>query len=174
MGLKLPLDIVESAGVCQNCFIKFNEIDEHQMIAEKLQNELITLFNSNTSTTVVTEIKEDVEDAKESVIEEILQTDEMIEEYYVGEEEVVLEEDIRHFESTIVPKVEKIEQKPLVRRPYVRRRDPDAGLIMVFVDGQRQYQCDLCNRICKDRYKLKNHRETHTTERNVRCDGEFI
>ena len=63
-GLTLPADIIETAGACQNCFIKFNEIDEHQMIADKIQLELVGLFNSNSETT--SEVK--VEDTNEEDI----------------------------------------------------------------------------------------------------------
>lgn len=164
MNLKLPTDIVESAGVCQNCFIKFNEIDEHQVIAERIQMELIGLFNSNLN---VTEVKE--EDVKEeSTIEEFVQADEIVEEFYVGDEEVVIadEEDTKLFETTIQMTTP---EKSSIKRPYVRRRNPDQGLTTVLIDGQRLYQCDICQRVCKDRYKLRNHRETHQTERNICC-----
>lgn len=37
------------------------------------------------------------------------------------------------------------------------------------VGDQKYFQCDVCNKLCKDRSKLKTHREIHTSERNVIC-----
>lgn len=182
MGLKLPMDIIESAGVCQNCFIKFNEIDEHQIIAEKIQMELLGLFNSNSTT--FTEVKEEEEQEEDNVKvemgvnEDLAQNHEILEEYYVGDEEVVVaDEEYEEYPkeskymTNVITKIEGIKTSPGgTKRPYQRRKNPDAGLLMVYVDGIKLYKCDICERVCKDRYKLRNHRETHQTERTICCN----
>lgn len=168
MSLKLPQDIIESAGVCQNCFIKFNEIDEHQVIAQNLQNELIGLFN-NCSSTISVQMKE--EDQDQEVIEHVIEEGSLAEYDYVGDEEIVVShEDIQHVMQIPMPmpmqQVKQITQK----RQYHRKKDPDEGLILVEIDGNKLYQCDICQKVCKDRYKLKNHKDTHQTERNICCN----
>lgn len=55
------------------------------------------------------------------------------------------------------------------KRSYKRKKNLDEGLIVVEVDGEKIYQCEICKKLCKDRYKLKTHREIHTSTRNVCC-----
>lgn len=166
MSLKLPQDIIDSAGVCQNCFIKFNEIDEHQVIAQNIQNELIGLFNS-CSTTISVLKDEDHGDLGHSIIEQIIDESSMTEMDYVADEEVVITQEIEEYPIIEVkPEIKNITPK----RNYHRKKDPDEGLILVEIDGNKLYQCDICQKVCKDRYKLKNHKETHQTERNVCCN----
>jgi hypothetical protein len=160
MSLKLPQDIIDSAGVCQNCFIKFNEIDEHQVIAQNLQNELIGLFNS--CATSVSVLKE--EDADQEIIEHIVDESSLAELDYVGDEEIVVSQEV--IEHEIPFQTKQITPK----RQYHRKKDPDEGLILVEIDGNKLYQCDICQKVCKDRYKLKNHKDTHQTERNICCN----
>lgn len=42
-------------------------------------------------------------------------------------------------------------------------------LIIEMENNQRFYQCEICNKTCKDKTKLKLHREIHTDQRNVIC-----
>jgi hypothetical protein len=164
MGLTLPNEIIETAGVCQNCFIKFNEIDEHQMIADKIQLELVALFNSNSAT--MSEVK--VEDSGEEAIKmelnhaESYEGEEIVEEFFVENEEEIF----------LTPDDNLITASPTNegKRIYNRRKDPDEGLTVVTIGGERLYQCDICKRVCKDRYKLRNHRETHQTVRSICCN----
>lgn len=170
MGLTLPTDIIETAGVCQNCFIKFNEIDEHQMIADKIQLELVSLFNSNSAT--VSDVKVETTNDESIKMEnqvESYEVEEIIEEYFVDNEILVSQDDFNN--STNV--ASSSSSSGLYRggkRIYNRRKDPDEGLTMVMINGEKLYQCDICKRVCKDRYKLRNHRETHQTERSICCN----
>lgn len=43
--MEIPSSVLESAGICQNCFIKFNEYDEHKTFAETIQSELVGLYH---------------------------------------------------------------------------------------------------------------------------------
>lgn len=152
MNVQLPTDLIESAGICQNCFIKFNEIDEHQAVIEKIQDELLDLFNSTQAN--VQDTKADVKQPEEEVEVQELYVNEV-----VSEEEYVTLEPTDHDEADTVFK----------KRGPKRKRNLDEGLIMVEVDGSKYYQCDVCRKVFKDRYKLKTHKETHTEDRNVCC-----
>ena len=140
MDLKLPDDIVETAGICQNCFIKFNEIDEYEVKAQTLQQDLIQLFNSKA-----------VKSEKET---EFLAEIDEVTEIFVGDEEIVVGEEV--FE----------ERK---KRSYRKKKNPDEGLLVIESGGEKFYQCDVCFKFYKDRYKLKNHKNTHGEERNFGC-----
>lgn len=57
-----------------------------------------------------------------------------------------------------------------VKRQYRRKKNLDEGLTVVEVDGVKIYQCEICKKLCKDRYKLKAHKAIHTTERRICCN----
>lgn len=156
MGVKLEPDLIDTAGICQNCFIKFNEIDEHQTIAERIQNDLLVMFNS----TRVMDTKHDVKlDDSVEVTEVYVHDDE----HYSENEQYLQETD--DFDDN--HDNEQLHNRK--RRGPKKKKNLDAGLIMVEVDGLKLYQCDICQKVCKDRYKLKNHKETHSIERNICC-----
>jgi hypothetical protein len=159
MGVKLPYDVIESSGICQNCFIKFNEIDEHQLTINKIQGELLELFGATQAG--AGEIKAEVK--VEDDMGEVVEVYEVEEGYSDGEHFIseVLDDDDDDGEMT------EVDGKR--RRGPKKKKNLDEGLIMVEVDGQKFYQCDVCQKTCKDRYKLKNHKETHNEERNICC-----
>jgi len=158
MSIKLPNDLIESAGICQNCFIKFNEIDEHQTIVEKIQHDLLTLFN--TTQTNSQDTKVDIKVADEDV---------EVAEFYVNNEDVLSDEE--YFVNDIKPQRETddLEENKKKRGPR-KKRNLDEGLITVEVDGFKFYQCEVCRKVFKDRYKLKIHKETHNMDRNICCN----
>ena len=159
MNIKLPNDLIESAGICQNCFIKFNEIDEHQAIVDKIQQDLLVLFN--TTQTNAQDTKTDVKLLEEEV---------EVAEVYVNDEEILTDDE--YLMKDIKPQLEgvyKIEEIKKRRGPK-KKRNLDEGLIMVEVDGFKFYQCDVCRKVFKDRYKLKIHKETHNVDRNICCN----
>jgi hypothetical protein len=46
----------------------------------------------------------------------------------------------------------------------------EEGYKMISLDNNmRAFQCDICDKIFKDKTKLKLHREIHTDQRNVIC-----
>jgi uncharacterized Zn-finger protein len=165
----LEEDVIETAGICQNCFIKFNEIDEHQSIVEKIQMDLINQFNSSSNSGVYSSQEQDV---KEEIVEH---------EYYGMEEEIIDSDYITAevYEADVVKSELKQEKKRFMKQKIQQKnhlkgqkqkRNPDEGLIMIHVDGNKVYQCDICKKVYKDRYKLKNHKETHTNQRNICCN----
>lgn len=56
----------------------------------------------------------------------------------------------------------------LTKEAHVKR-ESENFLVVELDNMQRGFQCEICSKIFKDKSKLKNHRETHTTERNIEC-----
>lgn len=155
---KLSDDAIFNAGICQNCFIKFNEFDEHQSIAQRIQSEILTLYESSLSMEVEMklEIKREVDIGEYGIVE------------------VMLEDDDENLSdgSDMLSKLKSsrnLKQRGVEKRSYRRKKNLDEGLTVVEVDGEKIYQCDVCKKLCKDRYKLKTHREIHTSVRSVCC-----
>lgn len=158
MNIRLSTDLIDSAGICQNCFIKFNEIDEHQAIIEKIQEDLLVLFN--TTQTNAQDTKVDMKVTEEDI---------EVAELYVNDEEVATEEE--YLASDIKEEYGTDEADPMRKKRGPRKKkNLDAGLIMVEVDGSKFYQCEVCRKVFKDRYKLKTHKETHNVNRNICCN----
>lgn len=161
-------EMIKNAAVCQNCFIKFNEFDEHQSIAFKIQQELMLLYESSLATDMKLEIKREPETAVDYGIVEVMleNLDDLSDN----------SENFKKFTSSTSPKERnllKLSSRSFERsekRPYKRKKNLDEGLTVVEVDGRKIYQCEICKKLCKDRYKLKTHREIHTTERTVCCN----
>lgn len=167
-----------NAGVCQNCFIKFNEYDEHFTIAEQIQNELTALFHENEASSNAPR------DNKSNIkLEEFGNYDDAIDvmpefcEIYLEDPIKKKLKGIEQFVSIIPTSTTSsavVKQKPKIDTarklsPRAPKRDRDEGFIVVYVDGEKRYQCDICSRLKKDRHKLKAHRQIHTNERNIMC-----
>lgn len=126
---------IANAGICQNCFIKINEIDEHQMITERIQKELLVLYSQSGS------ISEDITCEEERVYEVKQENDGSAEAYRLVE----VCNDEEPYESEHFLEEESESQSPTqIKRHYKRRKDLDAGLTVVSVEGVKAYQCDIC------------------------------
>jgi uncharacterized protein YlaI len=164
---KVDEAVLETAGICQNCFIKFNEFDEHQTLANQIQEELMGMYRK--------EILPFVDVKQEIKVED--------DEYYgfgYGETIVEVMEDAYPMDlHNIVPKKKLPRPKPFSmsqikgtmkpRTSYVKK-NKDEGLIVSIVDGVKLYECDFCGK--KDftsRSRLKTHKLIHTEERNFMC-----
>lgn len=147
-----------NSGVCQNCFIKFNDIDEYQTNARRIEDEILALYHSSY----------DVQDVKHAVKVE----DEDFSIVEVMFDSVNYSGDSESHDSETNPFMQSKSQRN--RRPpkrsYTKKKDLDEGLTVIEVDGAKIYQCDICKKTCRDRYRLKSHREIHKTERNVCCN----
>lgn len=173
LNSKIEKSVLDAAGICQNCFIKFNEYDEHQTLATQIQNELVGMYRK--------EILPFVDVKQEIKVED--------DEYYgypYGENIVEVIEDSFHDEFRSVPKKKSrpksiktsnsspesekiVNMKP--KTSYIKK-DKDAGLIVAVVGGIKLYQCDFCGK--KDftsRSRLKTHKLIHTQERNYMCQA---
>lgn len=153
---KIPNNVVFESAVCQNCFIKFNEYDEHSTIASKVQSELMLLYSSSFRDDE--DIKPDIDHDNE--LEDFGNVQLMLE-----QEEESLEDEMHTQREQPVRCLVKSE-----RRAYRRKKNLDEGLKVVEIDGTKIYQCDICKKLCKDRYKLKTHKEIHRTDRTVICN----
>ncbi|CRL07779.1 CLUMA_CG020733, isoform A [Clunio marinus] len=168
---KLSDDILYNSGICQNCFIKFNEYDEHFTMATRIQNELLLLFDScwseNCNIDIKSDIKIEEDDASKFRLAEVMLENNDDDEIS-SEGTDVLNQNNKRSRKPFQPFLPKSSEKG-DKRTYKRKKNLDEGLTVVEIDGQKIYQCDVCRKLFKDRYKLKTHREIHTTERTVCC-----
>jgi hypothetical protein len=134
--LKLSDDAIYNAGVCQNCFIKFNDYDEHLSQAQQIESELLQLYEA--SLTVDIDMKLE--------IMEIKKEEDYNEEFDIVE--VMLEDDEAEVSESydIFKKPAKRSKSPrsTEKRSYKRKKNLDEGLVVVEVDGQKIYQCEIC------------------------------
>lgn len=56
------------------------------------------------------------------------------------------------------------------RTKSIKKEDDDStkGYTVMEIDGEKWYKCDVCHKVLQRR--IKNHREIHTSERNVKCE----
>lgn len=160
-------EIVNESGICQNCFIKFNEYDEHQSLANQIQDDILNLIESKLlSIEGDQRIKEEHEDTADAIDYEPFEGDEIF--VTEGDEEnetyEALESDY-HFEVVVDDTKENVKKN--IRQ--VKNEDSGEFIVLELDNNQRVYQCDICNKTCKDKSKLKSHREIHNSERNVIC-----
>lgn len=165
---KLSDDAIFNAGICQNCFIKFNEYDEHLQIASRIQGDLMQLYENfqDTSEDVKLDVKRELEMAGYGIVEVMLDNDDVDVEYNVSDGSL----DVLNKSKRSPKKIKSPRRLELEKRAYRRKKNLDEGLTVVEVDGVKIYQCEVCKKLCKDRYKLRTHREIHTTERTVCCN----
>ena len=117
------------AGICQNCFIKFNELDEHYVLAQNLESELLQIYENANDNRIETkfEIKREQDDFVEVMIED--DDDDYSENFDIFQQS----------ESNRALRPSKSE-----KRSYKRKKDLDEGLIVFAVDGHKIYQCEIC------------------------------
>lgn len=147
----MSVEDITNSAVCQNCSIKLNEYDEHLSLAQRIQDELLSMYESVAEPI---DLKPDLK-YEYNVVQVMMHQDEEL-----SNASDIFRSPVKN--STLKQKTEK--------RTYRKRKDLDEGLTVVKVDGQKIYQCDICKKLCKDRYKLKTHREIHTNERTVCCN----
>lgn len=170
-------ELLQEAGVCQNCYIKLNEYDEHFTIAEQIQFELVTTMEKVTAAAVEdTEVEDNIkcEEIEEVGVVEEIEYDGLEPEYEelfsgTGETEEVEETaaDDFHFEIVVDDTKENVKSRPY--KSVAKPRSKDNEYVVLEVDNQKLYQCDICFKTFKDKSKLRTHREIHTDERNVIC-----
>jgi transcription elongation factor Elf1 len=177
---------IDSSGICQNCFIKFNEYDEYITAANRIQKDLINLFEVNSYAIIDQEVEEGEKNL--SVVKEEVDIDTT--EYTYVESENIIEDDNTeeqvYFQEAEPPQVimrQTVQYKKKTPNSSTKKKksnskvDKDAGLLFYFVDGVKLYECDICSK--KDfqsRSRLKTHRLIHTNERNFicgTCDASF-
>lgn len=168
----LSEEIINESGICQSCFVRFNEHDEHQTLANQIQEDIVSLMDFKIlSLEEEHKVKEEHEDTTDAIEYEPFDGDEI----FLAEAEddtetfeEALEEDF-HFEVVVD------DTKENLRKHTARtiKTDDSCDFIVLELDNQRVYQCDICQKTCKDKSKLRTHREIHTQERNVICPVSF-
>lgn len=173
--MQIPSTVIEQGGICQNCFIKFNEYDEHQTQADSIQTELLSLYN-RISVEPMSQIKIEQEEYEESVLDIVdVETSDTA---WKEKPRKILPLVVKRIEHNVLQDaLESIDQKQrsmpqskTARKPNNSKVDKDAGLIVVMIEGKKHYQCDYCgmNKFVS-RSRLKSHRQIHTSERNFMC-----
>lgn len=149
--------------ICQNCFIKFNELDEHQVMVDRIQQELVDLYNTSI-TIMVAEPEQEIEVKLENeTCEEPL-------DYEAIDE--ILEVKISPRKSK-KPKTFEEPSSRKKKKPRTNQNDP-TGFSVSVIDGKNHYKCEICSKVVTRRPQL--HRMTHTSERTFECEicGQFF
>jgi 5-methylcytosine-specific restriction endonuclease McrA len=170
---KIDEAVLENAGICQNCFIKFNEYDEHQTMANQIQIELMGMYRKEIASFV--DVKQEIKVEDEDF-------------YYAGFGETIVEvtddiypEEFRRVApkkktTSMRPKAVKAETSSTVKYPKAKssyvKKEKDAGLLVSIVDGVKLYSCEYCGKKgFTSRSRLKTHKLIHTDERNYMCQS---
>lgn len=169
MDAKIPDDVLETAGICQNCFIKFNEYDEFQTRANQIQLELMGMYQHGASAFI--DIKPAVKEEPE-ITEVVYAYDDVeieAEETYQEVAEVrpspKKTATIKHFRPPASESITKYR-----KTPSFSKVDKDAGYIVCMIDGVKHYQCEFCGKQdFVSRSRLKTHKQIHVEERNFMC-----
>ncbi|KAL7010982.1 hypothetical protein ACKWTF_014029 [Chironomus riparius] len=158
--------IIEKGGICQNCFIKFNEYDEHQTIANQILSELNSML-------LIRESYVAPKQEQKRQFEIICNEPEQAVIQLPGEYDLnpVLEDDIMPEDIKPILYDEILDIKPVIERKrsnYVKK-DKDIGLVVTIINNQKFYTCEFCQKNFQSRSRLRTHRQTHSTERNFMC-----
>lgn len=193
--IELSEELIYGTGICQNCLVKFNEYDEFITKAEKIQLDIIGLIENKVMLLEMSdndekqikqenieddpieyepddEIYYESEDIEEAIVsnqqeyeEEIIDTSDIIQEDY--QLEVVVDDTKENIMDSIRYKPIKSEYNYSLTKNI---KIEEGGYKVISLENNtRAFQCDICEKIFKDKTKLKLHREIHTDQRNVIC-----
>lgn len=161
----LSNEALEGSGICQMCYIKFNEYDEHSTIAQQILSELNSMLTIRES---YVEIKAEIKDVD---VEKVI----VYNEYDVNTVEVPdFSTDQEYIIQELEPKQEisdedTIKIKTEKKRSSYIKKDKDAGFIVTMINGQKHFTCEVCRKHFLNRSRLRTHRLIHSTERNYVC-----
>lgn len=170
---QVPEIVANNGGICQNCFIKFNEYDEFYSRAEAIQSEIFMMLTSShpePSPEKYIECKEEpnIDEHQQIIYTEYdenmveVMPDQLIEPYTITEVHPMIK-------SPVKPKKEPINKSPVKHRSYNTKNDKDEGYIITMIDGVKNYTCEMCGKNFVSRSRLRTHRMTHSTVRNFLC-----
>lgn len=179
--------VIENGGICQNCYIKFNEFDEHQSKANQILSDLTSMLSIRENYVDIKEEDDDC-DTKVQSIEYTTEFDdtattnavEISNEYEISMgQEVITEDDFTieevKDELNIIKSKNTMSQMKAVNRGDERKRsnyikkDRDKGFIITMINNVKHYTCEFCNKNFLSRARLRSHRQIHSTERNFIC-----
>ncbi|CAG9804864.1 unnamed protein product [Chironomus riparius] len=179
-------DIVNEGGVCDSCIEKFYEYDQYQNLAQKIQEEIVSLFDSSVSENddqqgdlndqeVKSELIEDdeivydnIEDVKAT---ELLLAEAMIETANDNQSVEVDLVEVDFLDNTKLPReFQSPEDKhKVIKSKFIKSEGDDSVIVVQLDNNAKLFQCEICERTFKEKSKLKSHRQIHTTERNFVC-----
>lgn len=163
-----------NSSICQNCFIQLNNLDQHQMIADKIKFDLLNSYNHFHRLHDDDDVKVKIE-TMDIPMPEMIYNDENDED---DEEEMDDEEYLVDSEKLNVVPVDIIFKKsPEKKTQSKKKRGPkkqapmDEKIITHVINGQVHYQCrdPSCNRTMVKLSQMKQHVLIHTSERNICC-----
>ncbi|CAG9804863.1 unnamed protein product [Chironomus riparius] len=188
--IELGEELIYGTGICQNCLVKFNEYDEFISKAEKIQLDIIGLIENKVMLLEMSD-NEEKQIKQESIEDDPIEYEPDDEIYYESEdiegaivsnqeeyeEEIIDPSDYNgqeDYQLEVVVDDSSIRYKPIkseyIYSPTKSIKIEESGYKMISLDNnQRAFQCDICDKIFKDKTKLKLHREIHTDQRNVIC-----
>lgn len=142
-------DVVKDGGICQNCFIKFNEYDEFQAKADGIKSDLISMITRAT----YVECKEEEEQIEEQII------------YSDFDEDMVEYSEIQeHFQ--IIKEEDSPKEECTARKDDIK----DEGLVITVIDNNIDYKCEICGRVFVSQSRLKSHKLlSHSEDRIYKC-----
>lgn len=145
--------MLDERQICQNCAIKFNELDEHQTMVDKIQRDLLDLLHNSETVERKPDIKIESDD-----------------DHLTFDEPQELSKRLSR-----QPKKIKTESKGKKRGKVsqLNQNDP-TGFTVTNIDGKLHYKCDICGKVVVRRPQL--HLLTHSNEKNVECEecGQFF
>jgi DNA-directed RNA polymerase subunit RPC12/RpoP len=162
--------------ICQICFIKFNELDEHQTIADKIRLDLSYLYNaSHFHSSDVLKVKiepvdvpspdhrdndHDDNDMLESDFNPDCDLDESDSDSSSKQSDSEKFTRVRVAASSRSRKKRSLRQKGDLSGEHIKEHS---------LNGQIVYQCMVCKKTTSKKGAIRQHVRIHTSERNICC-----
>lgn len=174
--LKLSQTAIQSAAICQNCFIKFNEIDEQQFLINKTQNELQKVFSTDTKDERKGE-KKIVKPLKKQIVETITKAKEESsdDDFFPQDdfhcdfsepEESDCDVKVAKFEINSSPKKVDSKMKTKEKKKIVKKSHSVQEKNQNDLNVNR---CSRCDQVFDSLEELKEHKETHKSDGGYNC-----
>ncbi|KAL7015157.1 hypothetical protein ACKWTF_016308 [Chironomus riparius] len=188
-----PIDKTsDQTSICQNCYIKFNELDEHQTIADKIRLDLSYLYDTShpihaTQATEILKVKIEPIDIQ-SVENEIYDSDNYNQDNHDDKDDDDDDDDFDDSDDSDSTKPEETKVSPVRSRrltvnksqtsPQKYKKLKSSGSSYKFKDenikehnlnGQIVFQCTICNKTAQKKGQIRQHIRIHTSKREICC-----
>jgi DNA-directed RNA polymerase subunit RPC12/RpoP len=170
----------EQNEICQICYIKFNELDEHQTIADKIRLDLSCLYNaSHFHSTDVLKVKIEPVDLPSPDNDD---NDAFESDFNPDERDLDDDDDTDSDSSAKMNSADELQRKfkPVKvssikqhRRRSKQSRQKfdlsDENIKEHSLNGHIVYQCMVCKKTTSKKGAIRQHARIHTSERNICC-----